>query len=74
MFFKILNISIFSLLLTGSWACAGGGGGGGSVDGNDGGSAPVNAEETVRYKKALLKCYKTGGNRIVKIEGTLRCY
>ncbi len=52
--------------------CASGGGGG--VQGNEGGSEPSNEKEAVAYKKALLKCYKTGGHRIVKIEGQLRCY
>ncbi|MBF0441001.1 MAG: hypothetical protein HQK54_03785 [Oligoflexales bacterium] len=49
-------------------------GGGGSVPGNDGGSNPITREETIEYKKALSKCYKTGGSRIVKIEGQLKCY
>ena len=65
----------FSLL----WAlfsisCAGGGGSGSHLSGNKGGSSPINAQEEVQYKKALLKCYKTGGNRVVKIQGKLRCY
>jgi hypothetical protein len=46
----------------------------GGVRGNDGGSDPINDKEEVRYRSALLKCYKTGGSRIVKIEGQLRCY
>jgi hypothetical protein len=47
---------------------------GGSVAGNDAGSQPINESEKYRYQSALLKCYKTGGSRIVKIEGQLRCY
>lgn len=56
-------------------SCAGGSGGGGSaVSGNDGGSAPINAEEERAYKRAVVKCYKTGGSRVVKVEGRLQCY
>lgn len=70
----------FSLVLS---ACQSGGGGGvgGQPSGSKAGihaggesSKPTNAEEETAYKRALLKCYKTGGSRIVKIEGKLRCY
>ena len=44
------------------------------VSGNDGGSVPVNKEEELDYKKAVNRCYKTGGTRVVKIMGQLRCY
>ncbi len=64
---------IFMFLLSGGLqACAGGGGGGPS--GNDGGSEPINSSEDRDYKRAVLKCYKTGGSRVVKIEGRLMCY
>lgn len=53
-------------------SCAGGSGSG--VAGNQGGSQPINEQETQQYKAHLLKCYKTGGSRVVKIEGVLRCY
>ncbi|NRA63608.1 MAG: hypothetical protein HRU19_03950 [Pseudobacteriovorax sp.] len=56
------------LLCVGLFACQSGGG----ADGMS--SSPINAKEETRYKQALLKCYKTGGSRIVKIEGKLRCY
>ncbi len=49
-------------------------GGGGTVVGNESGSAPINQEESNAYKKAIVRCYKIGGTRVVKIEGTLRCY
>ncbi len=49
-------------------------GGAGSVAGNENGSAPVNKKEAKAYKKAVTRCYKTGGSRVVKIEGVLRCY
>lgn len=45
-----------------------------NIEGNEGGSAPINAKESTEYKRALLRCYRTGGSRIVKIEGQLRCY
>ena len=51
-----------------------GGGGGGNIPGNDHGSEPVNEEESVEYKKAIVRCYKTGGTRVVKVMGILRCY
>jgi len=44
------------------------------VLGNEGGSTPVNDNEAAEYKKAIIRCYKTGGTRIVKIMGTLKCY
>ena len=47
---------------------------GSSIAGNDQGSKPVNENETIQYKRAILKCYKTGGSRVVKIQGKLKCY
>lgn len=44
------------------------------VAGNEKGSKPVNNEEVTSYKKAIVRCYKIGGTRVVKIEGQLRCY
>ena len=41
---------------------------------NNNGSKPINKEEEAQYKRAILKCYKTGGTRVVKITGKLRCY
>jgi hypothetical protein len=35
---------------------------------------PLNEQEEIDFKKALLRCYKTGGTRIVKIAGDLKCY
>ena len=52
--------------------CAGPGPG--SVPGNENGSAPLNDDEITAYKKASLRCRKTGGTRVVKIEGILRCF
>jgi len=48
--------------------------GGGSVKGNENGSDPVNEQEKYEYQKAIVRCYKTGGTRVVKIMGELRCY
>ena len=44
------------------------------VTGNEEGSAPVNKTEEREYQRAILKCYKNGGTRVVKISGELRCY
>lgn len=58
-------------LATTMLACAPGGGG---VQGNERGSEPINEKEAVDYNKAVVRCYKTGGTRVVKIMGELRCY
>ncbi len=66
---------LFVICLQGLYACAGGGmDGERSVSGNVGGSEPINDAESRDYKRAILKCYKTGGSRIVKVEGRLMCY
>ncbi len=46
----------------------------GQVIGNESGSMPANEAEVGEYKKAVLRCYKTGGTRVIKIEGKLRCF
>jgi hypothetical protein len=48
--------------------------GAGQVIGNENGSSPANMAEVPEYKRAVLRCYKTGGSRVVKIEGRLRCF
>lgn len=55
-------------------ACAGAGGGSGGTKGNENGSSPINKDEENAYKRAINKCYKTGGSRVVKVEGQLMCY
>lgn len=45
-----------------------------SVAGNERGSEPVNEQEAIEYRHAVVRCYKTGGTRVVKIMGELRCY
>jgi hypothetical protein len=47
---------------------------GGGVPGNENGSSPINESEAHEYNKAIVRCYKTGGTRVVKIMGSLRCY
>jgi len=66
---RIVGTLWWSVALLHCVSCQGGG-----IAGNDSGSDPLNEQETVEYKKALVRCYKTGGNRIVKIMGELRCY
>lgn len=48
--------------------------GGGSVIGNENGSEPVNEQESWEYQKAVNRCHRTGGTRVVKIKGELRCF
>ncbi|MBP6217841.1 MAG: hypothetical protein KA436_04565 [Oligoflexales bacterium] len=38
------------------------------------GSDPLNGTEAQLYEQALIRCHKTGGSRIVKIQGRLRCF
>ena len=37
-------------------------------------SEPINPKEDKIQKQSLIRCYKTGGSRIVKIDGVLRCF
>ncbi len=67
------------LLLLSSWAFivtlfAGCQSTGGGVAGNEDGSSPANEIEAHEYQKAVNRCHRTGGTRIVKIMGELRCY
>lgn len=69
---------VASLALCAFAGCAGGGGGGGGGGSSHGASGqssePINPKESREYKQALLRCHKTGGTRIVKITGKLRCF
>jgi hypothetical protein len=38
------------------------------------GSDPVNHKEAILQKQALIRCHKTGGTRIIKINNVLRCF
>lgn len=44
------------------------------VAGNESGSEPVNTNEQREYMKAIRRCHKMGGSRIVKVMGELRCF
>ena len=37
-------------------------------------SKPLNKKEEIEYNAALIRCHKTGGTRIVKINQNLRCF
>jgi hypothetical protein len=71
---RLLRLVAPSLLLALAASAVGCQGGGGGISGNEGGSEPVNSSEANEYKKAVVRCYKTGGTRVVKIMGELRCY
>ena len=45
-----------------------------TMAGNELGSEPVNDQEVIKYRQAIVRCYKTGGTRVVKIRGKLRCF
>jgi hypothetical protein len=68
---SLIVVMFTTALLT---SCASTDGGGGNVAGNKRGSEPNNPSEANEYKRAVHKCYKTGGTRVVKIAGKLRCY
>lgn len=69
-----LKIALFLLLSCSIASCAGGGSGGSLDEFSNEGSEPLNSKEATRYKQALIRCHKTGGTRIVKIDGVLRCF
>lgn len=46
----------------------------GGVSGNEEGTAPANEIEAHDYQKAVNRCHRTGGTRVVKIMGELKCY
>ena len=66
-FSAICKRLVVPFLLTAMASCA-------SVRGNDQGSPPVNETEAIEYQKSINRCTKTGGTRVVKIKGELRCY
>tara|TARA_B100001094_G_C17894122_1_gene653157 strand:+ start:34 stop:294 length:261 start_codon:yes stop_codon:yes gene_type:complete len=71
----LLGVAILPVMFSLCFSCATGRGGDKrKIVGNEGGSSPMNDIEEKAYKKAILKCYNTGGRRIVKIKGVLRCY
>lgn len=48
--------------------------GGGSGSTGEGSSTPANEAESQDYQKAINRCVRTGGSRVVKIMGELKCY
>ena len=44
------------------------------VAGNEKGSTPQNDQEANDYQRAVNRCHRTGGSRVVKIMGELKCY
>jgi hypothetical protein len=71
---QTLKILLGGLILISLMACQTGGGGGGSITGNEAGSQPSNDVEASEYQRAVNRCHRTGGTRVVKIMGELRCY
>jgi hypothetical protein len=66
-------VLVASFLVTAMLAsCATGGGAG--VAGNENGSVPANEVEAHEYQKAVNRCHRTGGTRVVKVMGELKCY
>lgn len=70
----IASLTLLLALFSGCSSSSGDWGGGGAHGEGLPGSEPINAAEAREYKRALLRCHKTGGSRIVKIMGKLRCY
>lgn len=44
------------------------------VKGNEDGSEAINELEMFDMQKAVHRCHKNGGQRVVKIKGQLRCF
>lgn len=44
------------------------------VKGNEDGSEAINELEMFDMQKAVHRCHKHGGQRVVKIKGQLRCF
>lgn len=63
-----------ALLLLVSSCQTSGGGGSTAVSGNENGSEPVNADDASAMQRAVNRCHRTGGTRVVKIMGELKCY
>lgn len=70
---NLLLRSIFISILLGAVSCSHGNGN--SFDfSNSGGTEPRDDKEALKYRRELLKCYKSGGSRIVMIQQQLVCY
>ncbi len=65
-----LVISTFLIFATSLSSCQSGF----TLTGNEGGSVPVNDQEGYELQKAVNRCHRTGGTRVVKVKGELKCY
>lgn len=67
---------VFALLMISAMAVITGcqTGGLGVLQGNEGGSEPISEQEAYEMQKAVNRCHRSGGTRVVKIRGELRCY
>lgn len=70
-----MKLVVWSILVSAgmslTFACSGGRY---SIEGNQGGSDPINETEAHEIQRAVNRCHKTGGTRVVKVQGELRCY
>ena len=44
------------------------------ISGNEGGSKALNSREGYELQREVNRCHRTGGTRVVKIKGELKCY
>jgi len=72
--FILTSMLIASFSMLSGCQTGGGGGGAGGVAGNENGTQPVNEQEGYELQKAVNRCHRTGGSRVVKIKGELKCY
>lgn len=67
--FRIVIFSCLFICLTSMSACQSL-----ALQGNDGGSEPLNEVELLEMQRSVNRCHRNGGSRVVKIKGALRCY
>lgn len=67
--FRIVVWSCFGIFLMSTSACQSL-----TLQGNDGGSEPLNEVELLEMQRSVNRCHRNGGSRVVKIKGALRCY
>jgi hypothetical protein len=44
------------------------------IEGNQGGSLPINEHEFHQMQREVQSCHRAGGTRVVKITGNMRCF
>ncbi len=71
--FMLASMLLASITLLSSCQTGSGSTGAAGLSGNEGGSEPVNEQESYEMQKAVNRCHRTGGTRIVKIKGELKC-